>query len=85
MNEVDQDRDRDAAGRGLVLDLLDLVVVPVGQRDPGPGTGGVAASGLVEQRGDGLGGPAGDIGGEGYSSDRTCQQRLACEGPISAI
>ena len=63
VNEVDQDRDGRAAGRGLVLDLADLVVVPVGQRDPGPGTGRVTAPGLAEQRGDGLGGPAGDIGG----------------------
>ncbi len=63
VNEVDQDRDGDAAGRGLVLDLPDLVIVSVGQRDPGPGVAGVTAPGLAEERGDGLGAAGGDIGG----------------------
>src|SRR4029077_11095320 len=51
VDEVDHDRDGRAAGRGLVADLADLVVVPVGQRDPGPGPGGVTAADLAEQRG----------------------------------
>ena len=36
MDEVDQDGDGDAAGGGLGLDPPDLVLVAVGQRDPGP-------------------------------------------------
>src|ERR1700722_7836464 len=63
VDEVDQDRDGDVPLRGLVLDQADLVVVPVGQRDPGPGPAGVAAVGLAEHDADRVGQPGGDIGG----------------------
>src|SRR5262249_8185381 len=53
VDEVDQDDRGDTAGGGLVLDQAELVVVPVGQGDPGPGMAGVAAVGLGEDLAEG--------------------------------
>ena len=61
VDEVDQDRDLTSRRGGLGGDHVDLVVVAVHQRDPGPGVAGVAALGLVEQGGDGLGAADGDL------------------------
>ena len=64
MDDVDQDGDGDAAGGGLGADPPDLVLVPVGQRDPGPLAARVAAVGLGESRGHDIGGVRGDAGGQ---------------------
>src|SRR5512144_1200316 len=52
VHEVDQCRDRDAPSAGLLGDLVDLLVVAVDQRDPGPGVGGVPPVGLVDHGAD---------------------------------
>jgi hypothetical protein len=70
VDQVHDDRDGDPAGGGLGLDLADLVLVPVGQRDPGPLTGGVAAVCLGEHGGDDGGGVIGDAGGQDTRWDR---------------
>src|SRR6185437_16077551 len=53
VDEVDHDRDGDAAGGGLGPDPVQLAGVAVGQRDPGPAVIRVAAFGLVEDLADG--------------------------------
>jgi hypothetical protein len=52
VDEIDQDRHADIPVGGLGADEVDLVSVPVGQCDPGPGVSGVAALGLAEDRAD---------------------------------
>ncbi len=64
VDQVDDDSDRDVAGGGLRVDLPDLVLVPVGQRDPGGLAAGVAAVGLGEHGGDDLGGVSGHARGQ---------------------
>src|SRR5580658_7967544 len=63
VDEIDQDRDGDAAGGGLAADHVDLVPVSVHQRDPGPVMAGITAFGLVEDLGDGGGAARGDLHG----------------------
>src|SRR5215831_13833394 len=64
VDDVDGDGDGDAAGGGLGADPPDLVLVPVGQRDPGPLTVRVAAVGPGKGGGRHLGGAGGDAGGQ---------------------
>jgi hypothetical protein len=52
MDEVHENRDRGGARVRLGLDPVDLVVVAVDERDPGPSVGGVAPAGLVEELAD---------------------------------
>ena len=63
MDQVDQDRRLDAVLRGEGPDGLDLVVVAIDDRQPGPLVAGVPAVRLVERIGDHLPGWAAD-GGE---------------------
>src|ERR1035437_4759040 len=64
VDEVDDDRDGDAAAGGLGGYGLDLGVVPVDQDDPFPLVTGVAALGLIERGGDDGGDVVGDRGGQ---------------------
>jgi hypothetical protein len=64
VDEVDDDGDGDVAAGGLGGDPVDLVVVAVDEGDPGALALGVAAGGLVEDRGDDVGGGVGDADGE---------------------
>src|ERR1019366_2314545 len=64
VHEVDHDGHLDAAALRLGCDGLDLLVAAVCQGDPGPGTGGVAAGGLVEHRRDDGRGVVCDDGGQ---------------------
>jgi hypothetical protein len=73
VNEVDDDRDRDAAARGLGGDGLDLGVVAVDQDGPFALVLRVAAFGLVEGRGDDGGDVVGDRGGQPFA--RACGSR----------
>src|ERR1700730_13706341 len=63
-DEVADDRDGDAAGGGLGADPGDLVLVAVGQRDPGPFLCRVAAAGFGERGGHDVGGVGGHAGGQ---------------------
>ena len=51
VDEVDEDCHRHGAGGGLPGDPVDLVVVPVDERDPGSLVAWVAPSGFVEYAG----------------------------------
>jgi hypothetical protein len=64
VDEVEDDRDGDVAAGGLGGDPVDLMVVAVDEGDPGALVLGVAAGGLVEDRGDDVGGGVGDADGE---------------------
>ena len=64
VDEVDDDRDRDAAGGGLGGDGLDLGVVAVDEDGPFALVTWVAALGLVEGGGDDGGDVVGDRGGQ---------------------
>ena len=63
VDQVDDDRDGDAAAGGLGGDGLDLRVVAVDQDDPFALVTGVAALCLIERRGDDGGDVVGDRGG----------------------
>jgi hypothetical protein len=51
VDQVDQDRDLDLAGLGLLLDAVDLVAVPVHEREDRALVVGVASVGLLEHVG----------------------------------
>ena len=67
VHEVDEDRHVDFAFGRFGLDPVDLVVVPIDERDPGPRMVGVAPLGLLEDLADDLGGIVGDGRGEPFA------------------
>jgi hypothetical protein len=70
----------DAASGGFGVDPVDLVVVAIDQRDPGPRVGGVAAVGIVEEVADDGGGVVGDAGGQPFVRRDRCLDRSSIVG-----
>src|SRR5512146_1147589 len=63
VDEVDEDGDVLAPGGGFGLEALDLVGIAVGQDEPVPFPGGIAAVRLGHDQGDDLGAAGGDAAG----------------------
>ena len=80
VDEVDDDCDRDAAGRGPGGDGLDLGVVAVDENDRLALVAGVAALGLVKGRRDDGGDVVGDRGGQPLA--RACGSRGFCSSSV---
>src|ERR1022692_1389863 len=78
VNEVNQDRDLGAAAGGFGFDGLDLLLIAVDERDPGPLAGGVAAVRLGEPGGDDGGDVIGDRRGQPFPGRDRGRLRRGC-------